>query len=199
MKKRILLAVIAIATLASCNNNEITKEEIKTSTKTSIITNLSTSIVVKTCNITYDLQGGENDINNKDTVNVNEELIINNPTRLGFSFDGWDLYVDEELVKSYEKDIVLTPQKEENYTLIANWERVAYTVTFNFNKDISLITNYSELPKEVEIRYNDIGYILPKPESSDGDVFDGWYYEDKLVSGPWPYYYDVCLNAKWKS
>ncbi len=85
------------------------------------------------------------------------------PTRTGYTFDGWYINGDERWVFG-GYDVT------ENITLIAQWTANDYTITLDLNGGTL------EGPTSFAVTY-DQAYTLPTPTSSEGP-FNGWYLDE---------------------
>jgi uncharacterized repeat protein (TIGR02543 family) len=81
--------------------------------------------IIITYTITYSLDGGLNHAENISTYNVLTTKVLLEPTKVGYSFDGW--YLDEEKVNSISQ-IQLGSSKD--ITLFASWKINSYDVTY---------------------------------------------------------------------
>lgn len=122
--------------------------------------------------ITYVLNGGVNNAQNKDYYNVeNDEIILGEPTRAGYTFIGWS---DDGKIPAHS-----TGEKE----FVAIWKANENTLKFNANggtggqmTDVTLATDETyQLPKNMLTRY---GYTFAGwSTESDGTV----EFEDESV------------------
>lgn len=78
-------------------------------------------------NITYNLNGGE--ANNPSTYTIEDEVIINDPVKPGYTFDGWTGTNLTELTK----DLVIYRGSSGDRTYSANWTPNEYTIIFDPN------------------------------------------------------------------
>ncbi len=79
-------------------------------------------------NIYYELNGGENDPENPTNYNIDDEIVLKNPTKAGYKFDGW---FKEDTFKTRVTKIALGSSGD--ITLHAKWTAIKYTITFNVN------------------------------------------------------------------
>lgn len=140
-----------------------------------------------------------------------------NPTREGYTFEGW--YSDKEFTKkfSYEESVI-----NSNMTVYAKWkaienEKDIYKFTFNTNggafEDSS--TNYVlDVPSgtnidEVEALYDEENdsSLFPENPHREGYIFIGWYidlnsedeyYYDEMFEDNEQVRSDLTLYAKWE-
>ena len=132
--------------------------------------------------ITYELNGGTNDTTNPNTYNVEKLPIeLKNPTKTGYKFAGWMLN-DKPITE-------ISASTTGDLTLVATWEAVTYTVTFDVVGGVEV----SPLTYTVET-----GLTLPTP-TKVGYTFDGWYNNDNakvetIAKGTTG---DITLTAEW--
>ena len=141
-----------------------------------------------TYNVTYNLDGGKIDSgSNPKTYTVEDNIILNNPTKTGYTFRFWTAYIGS----SFREITALGNGMAGDVTVKANWWPVEYS--------ISLDPNGGELADTVfEIRYDD-SYVLPTPTRL-GYKFDGWKGNGRLVSQSgtsWKYTDVTSLTAQW--
>ncbi|OME93393.1 hypothetical protein BK124_24025 [Paenibacillus amylolyticus] len=126
----------------------------------------------------------------------------NQPTKDGFSFEGW--YIDSvySLPWDFARDIVTG-----DITLYAKWTSSVTTVSKDTNKDdpISTLTvsfdSQGGSPVSSTITRNNQAIATPTQPSKSGFSFDGWYI-DSALSLPWNFDRDtvtraITLYAKW--
>ncbi|MBO5440356.1 MAG: InlB B-repeat-containing protein [Clostridia bacterium] len=134
--------------------------------------------------ITYVLNESVNNINNPETFYITDTVILHTPTKEKCYFAGW--YTDEK----YENPISKIDEgTKTDITVFAKWLNI-YTITYNSNGG-----NITENQQEVIF---DKEYSLITPNKI-GYSFDGWYYNDVLISqnGVWNIIEDINLEAKW--
>jgi len=137
--------------------------------------------------ITYNLDGGKNNSYNPSKYNYEyEDITINEPTKIGYTFIGWTY--DDVLVPV--KEIVIKHNSTGNLTLTANFQINTYYITYDVNGG-------NELEETtISVVYN-TSFELVEP-SRIGYIFDGWYNgTTKVNSGTWKYLTDLELTAKW--
>jgi len=78
-----------------------------------------------TYDLFYNLDGGILESENPTTYTMNDEFILNNPTKNGYNFLGW--YVNDVKIEKIEKGTT------GNLTLLAKWELQKHTIEFNSN------------------------------------------------------------------
>lgn len=122
---------------------------------------------LKTCIISYDLHGGENNPDNPLEYNVEMGSINLNPAyRGGYFFDGWYVLSDGQ-----EDDVdVIRPYMLANtasITLHARWTPIQLMISFS--SDVPC-----DLPAPMEVSFGDT-VILPTVTSDDGRGLRGWF------------------------
>ena len=135
-----------------------------------------------TYNVTYTLNGGSNSSYNPKTYNVENDIDLYNPSRTGYTFDGWTL--------NGKKVISIGNGMTGDITLVANWSPIHYSISLN--------PNGGELEETVfETDYNQ-SYSLPTPTRL-GYNFTGWRSNSGSVSlsGTWKYTNVTQLTAQW--
>ncbi|MCL2844319.1 MAG: InlB B-repeat-containing protein [Chitinivibrionia bacterium] len=113
---------------------------------------------IPTFTITFNSQGGAEHA--PITREVNTNINLPNPTRAGFTFNGW-------FTEASGETRIFSPHTiTENITLFAQWTAIpTFTITFNSQGG----TEYSPITREVNTRIT-----LPNP-TRDGYTFMGWY------------------------
>ena len=125
--------------------------------------------------------------NVEDAVNENpsfyvtdqKDVVLNEPTKLGYKFVGW--FEDEALTQSIS---VIDVDRKEDVTLYAAWEEILY--------EIEYFVNGGELPKDAKDEYQfSVGYELPIPTKLptdkgplEGVLFKGWYENENFDGEP---------------
>ncbi len=131
-------------------------------------------------NITYVLNGGENSDDNPLNYNTTDEISLNDPTRMGYSFDGW------------QEGAIIVQGSIGDLTFTAEWSPINY--------EINIVTEKTMETKPKRIMYNieseDIkiivdttvehGYIIQIGENvesiditnKNGYCLSGWYEYD---------------------
>lgn len=145
--------------------------------------------------VTVVLNGGVIDGNKTEySVKHGEAVILFNPTRSGYTFEGW--YEDQELKKPFTRGSAINEDK----TLYAKWnvntsggtpEIKTYTVTFNSNGGSKVSSQYIDENKTI---------VRPSAPVLDGKFFVNWYLDSALTQ-VWnfnnPVTSDMTLYAKW--
>lgn len=120
--------------------------------------------------ITYDLDGGTVDVENKkEYTEETEDFTLTNPTKTGYTFSGWS----GTGITGTSTEVIIVKGSTGNKTYHANWTANTYTVTLNTNGATSCadLTSYT---------YG-VGATLPTPEKTNYE-FGGWY-ENATFSG----------------
>ena len=118
---------------------------------------------IVTYKITYNLDGGANNINNPDTYNVHDNITLAEPTKTGYKFIGW----------SDNGKIPVNSTGDKVFT--ANWEIIGYRITYVLNGG----TN-SELNKDYYNVENE-EIILAAPTRA-GYTFNGWSNNGRIAA-----------------
>lgn len=144
--------------------------------------NLNAKHEIINYSINYDLDGGI--ATNPSIYNVDSEFVINNPTKVGYDFIGWN-YEDE----MYET-VVINKGTTGDKTFKAIFDPKTYKVTLDSNGG-SISVN------EVSVKYDEI-YNYPRPKKS-GYVFKGWYHNEvDYTQVAYKEVTDITLKAKWE-
>jgi len=137
--------------------------------------------------ITYHLEGGANDLNNPSIFTSNDEIVLVEPIKTGYTFLGWTFDGQTEPVKN----VKIPTGTKENKEYSANWKPNTYHITFNPNGG----TNNTAT---MDMVY-DNKYTLPTP-TKIGHTFLGWYDgSTKHESGISKISNNVELLAKWEA
>ena len=136
--------------------------------------------------IDYYLDGGTNSKNNPNSINSDETLVLSNPTKAGYSFDGW--YSDP----NFENKVEVLSNVTKNIELYAKFTLERYTITF--------VYGYNDLPNS----YLDISYGHAYDFanlSREGYIFKGWVDAQGNVwtSGNFDLNDDLTLTASWEA
>lgn len=121
---------------------------------------------------------------NEKELSADEEYVLKDATKLGYSFDGW--YLDE----TYENRIFTLASSGENVKVFAKFSPVTYTITYDYDGGEG-IENQSTYTIESED-------IILNPASKNGFEFLGWFNgEDKIEVIKKGSFGDILLVAKW--
>ena len=115
--------------------------------------------------ITYNLNGGENDVGNPANYTIETETIILNPAvKTGYDFAGWysNAACSGFPVTHIEKD------STRNKEFWAKWEAVTYSIAYNLDGGNNHADNPASYTVETEI-------ITLKAAERTGYIFFGWY------------------------
>ena len=166
-------------------DSELTEAWNFTTDKVTQNTTLYGKWTIKNFTIMFDTNGGST----VEGTNANYNTKItspNNPTKDGYTFEGW--YKDSNLSTpwSFEND----PIKEDT-TLYAKWSKQNYTVQFNTYGGSSIQAGHVEYGEKV---------TKPSDPTKEGYNFLGWYTEPNLLTlfdFEQAIKNDTTLNAKW--
>lgn len=123
--------------------------------------------------VTYELNGGVNSENAITTFTKDDEVLLLDPTRIGYTFEGW--YLDSGFSTRITKINVGT---NNNITVYAKWRENEQIEYYN----ITYILNGGINPSDTLYTYtSSYSYILPIP-TRDGYTFDGWYLESEFIN-----------------
>ena len=147
------------------------------------------SVIRRTFNITYELNGGSFTYDVPFTYEENTGISnLPLPVKEEHIFIGW--YLNDELVESIDSSV------NEDITLVAKWEKIYIPQTFNINYELD--GGYFE--EDVENTFvENIGLSeLPTPVKEEYN-FIGWYLNDELVESiDSSVNEDITLVAKWE-
>ena len=80
-------------------------------------------------NITYDLDGGKLDITNPSSYTVNDSILLNNPTKEGYNFVGWQ----EDGKDDINKEMVIISGSTGDKHFNAVWETIQYSISYELD------------------------------------------------------------------
>lgn len=112
-------------------------------------------------NITYSLDGGMVEVENRTSYTIEDIFTLNNPQKEGYEFDGWtcsQLLIDKQITCTIVN-------KNGDLHFIANYKPITYTITLNAGDG-------SVNPTFVKVEFN-ANYLLPVAEKS-GYNFAYW-------------------------
>ena len=128
--------------------------------------------------ITYDLDGGTlpaGVTSNQQSYNVTvSATLMSAPTKTGYEFTGWRLETSQAssdgywVAGDYEAGQVIPLGKYGNVTLVAQWDAVEYTITYNHNNDLTNPT------KETATYMITDDLTLAAAPTREGYKFTGW-------------------------
>ena len=110
---------------------------------------------VITYTITYDLVGGKNNDENPTTYTVEDEVVLQVPTKLGYEFIGWSDNGKIEKGSTGDK------------TFTAKWKVIEYSITYELDGG----TNNENNPAKYTVESDTITLA---PPTKRGFTFDGW-------------------------
>ena len=130
--------------------------------------------------ITYNLNNGNNNINNPNIFNITSNIELLEPVKIGHTFQGW--FKDSTYTISYDNIKLGTIG---DLTLYALWEVNQYTITFDTDGG----TNVSSIKQD----YN-TSITIPTNPSKEGHTFLGWDITLPEMMPP----EDLTLKALWE-
>ena len=159
--------------------------------------------------ITYHLDGGTNHIKNPDTITIEDEIDLKDPSKSGYSFDGW--YSES----TFTNRIYSLKCVSENVILFAKFTPNVYSVSYKsnggtFSEKLS-VTLYGTKCGETKTFLMEQGvnvnpYDLWSPSmyrsGNQGLYFAGWYLDsscNNLLDSQIVVEEDVSLYAKWNT
>ena len=118
----------------------------------------------KTYKITYNLNGGQTAVKNKNTYTIETATFtLNNPTQRGYEFKGWS---GSNLIGNENKTVSIETGVYGELTFTANWTAIDYSITYNLEGGINNSANPTTYTVEQELHLLD-------PEK-EGYKFNGW-------------------------
>ena len=110
--------------------------------------------------ISYVLNGGVNNVNNPDMFMTGTEVVLLDPSRVGYTFDGWykESTFDNRIYK-------ISSDTNKDITIYAKWNKISYTIDYNLNGGIAIN------PESYSIDSSSIELNAPVKE---GYIFTGW-------------------------
>ena len=117
--------------------------------------------------ISYEVNGGINNVGNPSIYVTGEEKELLKPEKEGHKFIGW--YTDENLEHSIAK---ISKDSVGNIELYAKWERLKYTISFESNEGTPV--------EKIEALYEEEIESPENPEREDY-IFVGWYSDESLL------------------
>ena len=133
----------------------------------------SVTVTVKqgAVSIQFELNGGEVEDALPTTRDGSTEIVLPEPKKAGFSFDGW--YEDANF--GGEKVTKLDGTNMSITKLYAKWVEGQYELTLNLTDASGKTTTEKKIIKMSE------AFTLPTPQVEGNNVFSGWYLETELV------------------
>ena len=146
----------------------------------------------KNYQITFDSNEGVLDVVEPLSVTFDKEVTLPTPTRKGYIFKGWAYGNKKVLDGPWKVD-------GENIELVAQWEIIKYTVTFDL--DGGYFSGEYVNTKFATVSYGkEYDFKKYNPLKTEYE-FSGWLLEDGTTlksNGVWELERDVTLKAKWK-
>ena len=139
--------------------------------------------------ISYALEGGTNAATNPATYTVTSgDIVLADPTRMGYSFSGWTTPTSSTPVKGY----TIKNGSTGDLTFTANWYANTYTVTYDAGE--------GTVAHPTDTFVFDASYALPTPTRT-GYVFAHWLNGAGPVpsTGSWAIPQNVTLTAAWSA
>ena len=119
--------------------------------------------------ITYNLNGGKNHSANPDSYKItSNDIILNSPTKSGYTFRGW--YLDPDFITPIN---VISSGSTGEKNLYAKWEK-NYSITYKLNSG----KNHADNPNSYTVSSQT---ITLKNATRKGYTFKGWYSDSKLT------------------
>ncbi len=134
-----------------------------TSVQDKTVVLVPTSFKYITYKVRYNLNGGKNVSANKTSYNVDQPIVLQEPVRKGYSFDGW--YEDEGFAGE-----PVTSLKIGDHTLYAKWNKDVYTITYR--GELGSFVSDNPNPESYSVDSAAIKLVNP---SREGYKFAGWY------------------------
>ena len=131
--------------------------------------------------VTFDAQEGECETQSV-YVDANGTVVLPEPTRTGYTFNGWYTAATAGEAWSETKPVI------ESMTLYAQWTINKFTVTFNSNGGTSVAS--------AEVEYN-TKVAEPAAPTKNGGKFAGWYLNGVEYDFNAPVTGNITLVAKW--
>ena len=122
--------------------------------------------------ITYVLNGGANG-QNPDTYTVEQEIVLKDPSKIGYTFMGW--YSDSAFENAVTNIALGTSGEKVFY---AKWEIIEYTVTYNMDGGTETTANPTTFTVE------DLPITLNDLNNKTDYLFDYWYKESDFSGTP---------------
>jgi uncharacterized repeat protein (TIGR02543 family) len=153
---------------------------------------ITAEYVITVYTITYELNdGGDTTTDNSmnpGTYTVDDEVILGDPERIGYAFDGW--FADAALTVPVTQ---IDSGSTGNQTFYAKWVVGEYTIFFELNG--------GEGTTEITAAYN-TEISAPADPTRDGYTFAGWYLDDGVFEDKYEFPTQmpgesVTIYAKW--
>ena len=113
-------------------------------------------------NIKYNLNGGYNNAANPTSYNIeSKEIILGDPYRPGYTFEGW-----------YENDTIIETGSTGDKNFTAKWKPTDYSILWIVDGEVYSDTEYTIETESVN---------FPAAPKKEGYTFKGWYENGNLV------------------
>ena len=127
--------------------------------------NLFAKFEITNYTITYNLNGGTNNVNNPSTYTINDEITLLDASKNGYTFAGW--YAES----TFDTEVTeITLGSTGDITLFAKFEVIDYTITYNLDGGTNSTHNPSTYTINDAFEFEDA--------SKAGYTFAGWYAEN---------------------
>jgi uncharacterized repeat protein (TIGR02543 family) len=130
--------------------------------------------------ITYELDGGTNATSNPDTYDVEDTVTFADPTRTGYTFDGWF-----DAASSGNEVTGITLGSSGDLTLYAYWTPILYNINYYDVTDggpATLMVSPAQGENQMQYDIETEDFTLAEP-SKTGYTFNGWF-SDALLTTP---------------
>ncbi len=137
--------------------------------------------------ITYNLNGGTNNDRNPSSYKIiDSDIILQDPSRTGYTFTGWT----SSQINTPTKGVMISSGSTGDLVFTANWRANIYNVTIDLNGGESDRTSYSFV--------YDSYYYIDSPTRA-GYSFRNFTYNDVnfMSSGTWKIARDITITANW--
>ena len=147
-----------------------------------------TDVLLKTYNITYNLDGGTNSDSNPASYNRETDTItLKDPTKTGYTFTGWTT----DTITSPTKNLTIEKGSTGNKTFTANWALIGYSYT-DSTKTSLYFGSYPQTKvsdDSIMTNLNNLAGTLPTSTNTYLWTDYGYYIEESISS--YMYYIDI--------
>jgi uncharacterized repeat protein (TIGR02543 family) len=135
--------------------------------------------------VNYDLDGGQWELENSESVIYDGLITSSIPLKEGFEFTGW-------VIKGFWSNTKFdsSTKIKQNYSLTATWTVAKHTVTYDLDGGIWSRSN------EQMLNYND--KITTSKPTKDGYEFIGWLFDVSVYDVNTQVRSDITLKANWE-
>ena len=138
--------------------------------------------------ITYVLNGGKNDSNNRTSYTMKDSFVFLDPNKTAYDFAGW--FTEPEFVNQISE---VEEGRKGDLTLYAKWTPTTYTITYVLNGGTNSVLNVETYNIETVVTLYD--------PARDDYNFAGWYSNSSMtgnkITSLKNAYGDKTLYAKW--